>query len=464
VPFTRASEADFMSVEIFFRSVVRRWKQQIATATDRVIILSPYVTSNTAEAVVSTGRAQACELYTRFSLELFACGSSSIKTLKRLLLRGCSLYELPAVHAKVILVPGVFASIGSQNLTNGGSRNKEATTVLSEPNQLVTIRACVEQWVREARPIDMQMIEDMEAVLPPVVRQFRAARKAAEAAGRALQQAADDRAARQLREKQHQGQMQTRQRGQDGAHGTSARVTQLRTALSRLPRAPTTLTADVRRIDSTYSHVYSLLIRKGKLTTWNIAGRPLQLTSSYRYLCFLEDSGKLGWARVMNTRISFVARSVTKTQPADVGGVSCKIALSAVWDDELSTGVNVIVTLKPTATNAQLFLRCWYSVNALEIRSIVSAPEDALPADARRIRDFISEHSARFQQDILEELSRPFVYKDSQKLTGIEANTFFGPRDSAYRLYAAMNAGEPVLVAKELWLAGTPTALRNRSS
>ena len=110
------------------------------TNAERVLLLSPYLTSRTAEAVLLTTLGKRCEVYTRFRTEDFATGASSIRTLGRLQEHGCTLYELPSLHAKVFLVPGLFASIGSQNLTRQGTLNKEATTVFTDPRAVATVQ------------------------------------------------------------------------------------------------------------------------------------------------------------------------------------------------------------------------------------------------------------------------------------------------------------------------------------
>ena len=110
--------------------------------------------------------------------EDFATGASSIRTLGRLQEHGCTLYELPSLHAKVFLVPGLFASIGSQNLTRQGTLNKEATTVFTDPRAVATVQLLVERWLDERRPITPEMITDVLESLSPLVPLMRRAREA----------------------------------------------------------------------------------------------------------------------------------------------------------------------------------------------------------------------------------------------------------------------------------------------
>ena len=70
-------------------------------------------------------RQSRCQIYTRFSVEDFASGSSSLSTLKVLLAGGYPVYEIERLHAKLVAASGSFASIGSQNLTFNGVNNRE---------------------------------------------------------------------------------------------------------------------------------------------------------------------------------------------------------------------------------------------------------------------------------------------------------------------------------------------------
>jgi len=177
-------------VEFYLRSVARRWKREVE-GSERVLVLSPYLTSKTAEMVLRTTPGDRCDVYTVFNAENFASEASSIHTLMKLQEHGCSLYDLPDLHAKIVLVPGTFASIGSQNATRQGTRNKEATSVFTDPDAVAVVSAMVDPWLDERRPITADMIDDMNLALPPLIRAMRKARRACQALDENLRE--DDR-------------------------------------------------------------------------------------------------------------------------------------------------------------------------------------------------------------------------------------------------------------------------------
>ena len=167
-------------VEFYLRSVARRWKREVGES-DHVLLFSPYLTSRTAEAVLGTTPGGRCEVYTVSNAENFASGASSIHTLMKLREHGCSLYDLPGLRAKIVLVPGAFASIGSQNATRQGTMNKEATSVFTAPEAVALIRAMVEPWLDERRAITADMIDELNLALPPLIRAMRKAQRACKA-------------------------------------------------------------------------------------------------------------------------------------------------------------------------------------------------------------------------------------------------------------------------------------------
>ncbi len=117
-------------MELYVKNIAHRWRKEMRRVTAKAYILSPYITSSTADSVLAHLDENVClpEIYTTFSAELFASKASSLRTLKTMVDQGYPLYHLPNLHAKIVLMPGTFASIGSQNLTLAGTRNKEASS------------------------------------------------------------------------------------------------------------------------------------------------------------------------------------------------------------------------------------------------------------------------------------------------------------------------------------------------
>ena len=156
------------SKTIYFGSIDRRWKKEIERNRTGVVFVSPFLTSPTAERIIGytmSGGSEGPKVYTCFTPDLFLSDASSLKTLKKLYNMGCELFQLDDLHAKVVITEG-FASIGSQNLTAGGSwKNLEATVVLTDRREIALVRHEVNRWAEQATPITNQRLDNMDAAL-----------------------------------------------------------------------------------------------------------------------------------------------------------------------------------------------------------------------------------------------------------------------------------------------------------
>lgn len=162
------------SPNYYLRNISRRWHAEIKKVDNdgKVIIICPYLTSK-AEKILRGSNAKR-EVYTVFSVRNFVSGASSLKTLKKLYERGCELYHLSHVHAKIIISPGKFATIGSQNVTRNGEKSKEATVIIFDKEEINKIEKMLDNWLPEAKnkPITLEMLKELEIQVMSLRRKF----------------------------------------------------------------------------------------------------------------------------------------------------------------------------------------------------------------------------------------------------------------------------------------------------
>jgi hypothetical protein len=189
-----------VSREFYLRSVHKRWQHVLSISETRVIVCSPYLTPKTALNVIQAASPARCTIYTRFSMEDFASGASSLLVLKSLLDKAYTLFEIPGLHAKILLASRQFASIGSQNLTANGVRNREATYCTEVEEEVAQIEKMLIPWLESATPITEDMIEDAMQLLPPIQKVFREIRQVSEEAELMVRNAQAERNAANARE------------------------------------------------------------------------------------------------------------------------------------------------------------------------------------------------------------------------------------------------------------------------
>lgn len=62
-------------MEIYLRSIDRRWRKELHEHVAGVLVFSPYITSKTADSVLGLVDEGQCEVYTLFEMDVFASGA-----------------------------------------------------------------------------------------------------------------------------------------------------------------------------------------------------------------------------------------------------------------------------------------------------------------------------------------------------------------------------------------------------
>ncbi len=153
--------------EFYLKSIDRRWKKEIAKAQKSITFLSPYLTSNTANLVFQKSPPEIITVCTVFSFKNFVTGASSVKTLIQLKNMGIRLLHLDSLHAKILTVDDKFASVGSQNLTFGGTRNKEASIIILEKEKILQLSNFINNWLEKSIEISEEMLTKAENYIIP---------------------------------------------------------------------------------------------------------------------------------------------------------------------------------------------------------------------------------------------------------------------------------------------------------
>lgn len=410
-------------MEIYFKNIIRRWKSE-AIKADQLIVLSPYITSPSADTVIDNTDPKKCEIYTLFSAELFAHGSSSIDTLISLKKSGVNIYSLERLHAKVFLVPGEFASIGSQNLTLGGTHNLESTVVMDRES-VSEVEKLVKRWTKNRSEISLKMLDDMKNQVDPLIKKCKSLKKLIE----------------EVDSKVKDNELQRKKQNIEKLK--KERIIKLKQALKRSSKSKKITQCKVTRIDGEFFTVnYSLTPKKSdSLVTWLVDGSEIELQRANRYICMIESSGKLGWARVFKTRITYFANSVNLNDSFEVANVTCNVNFIANWSSDDSAESNLIIKLCPIGGKKFVTCRVWFGLDSLIINKIV-VDDDSLI----KIKEWINENQEKFSEFIIGELLPPFKY--NKKLLGVEANEFFGKVGTEVSLNVSKFDNNPLLVAK----------------
>jgi hypothetical protein len=414
---------------LYFRNVSRRWKKE-AVSTNSLTFFSPYITSSTAETVLLENEHLSCEIYTVFKAENFACRASSLKTLKRLIQSGCELFHIDDLHAKVMLSDD-FISIGSQNLTNKGKSNLEASFCSDDPNFIKYTQTEVENWINIAEEMTLEMIEDMEEEIASLIKEYDKFKSLFNFTDEVV---ANKEAIRKLQEKEN-----------------NARIRNIFDNALNIVQSNKLIFADVRQIinhgeygDETYT--YSLIPSppSASFLHWHIEGKEQVLEKKNRYLFMDIESGRVAWARVNKGRITYFCDSVFKGEEVFIGEWLCKLGFESNWSD-FQPRQNLTISISYMNTDIKLVYECHFDLKFLTDICLKTDESQNLH-EADEIILWNKTHFEEFSESIAHHMLSPFVY--TQKLTGKEANKFFIQPTRWREISLGLINGFPILLSK----------------
>jgi len=193
---------------------------------------------------------------------------------------------------------------------------------------------------------------------------------------------------------------------------------------------------------------YSLLSQDGRdLTMWAINGKIIQLTRAKRYLV-IHHSGRLGWARVMQSRITFVESSIHGSDQHFMAGYLLQINVEADWNETPRHGRNVVFELTDCLDGlANCTISAWFDLHDLALLKI-DKPDYVTSAfkEHKEAIEQINKGWPEIKKYCLTRILQPFHYVHN--LTGDDASSFFGSVGDRVKLSAAVVANNPVLLCR----------------
>ncbi|CUK12843.1 phospholipase D-like domain-containing protein [Achromobacter xylosoxidans] len=410
------------AIPVSFRTtkVKEAWKRAVLDAEGGLVVFSPFITSNTAEEVLAA--ATKAQIHTRFDVKSFASGASSLATLKALSDAGHQIFHVDNLHAKIVLSKGKFVSIGSQNLTKGGTKNREITALFHGPDACHKVEHLVTPWLEKRKHVSPEMIDELEALMGPAAQIFAEAKKRTEALQRRF-----NASLKQRRE----------------------RITRRRALLQHAIPARTASTETMARVEDVRGTRVSrslkpLLGQHDTFTAWRINSKIRRIKPFFRFLCINEQTGHLGWARVAEKRITYVSAtrrilSPKLRQSFVLRGVTPPvIGVVAPRRGDLADKGNLRIRF--TIDGVSCSVRMWYSPGHLEVTSSASSDDGLL---AQEFSAAMSSSSGNFQRGIIKALSEPFKFK-KRLFGGPTADNFFGRKPVSLKL--VMDENNPVLM------------------
>ncbi len=252
-----------------------------------------------------------------------------LRAAKKALSQGISVLSLQGLHAKVLLIDGIQSSIGSQNFTERGRRNREASVLpdamLGDSYFVKTLH----EWRSEASKVTEDELDELLKQLTPF---FRKHRKMHEV----IQAEVNDVLARQAQKREAAFREQVKERQEQERKENIL----LREHLVELEQQSPIRLAQ-REVFATLRErtgYETLMVSSGgDLTNWESKNpdesySPLSLDWLYFYPVIFADTNRMGFARIAKTRITYIRSGVHWFQDSRmswmVGDVAAAVFIS----------------------------------------------------------------------------------------------------------------------------------------
>jgi len=144
-----------------------QWSKYCKAAENNIDVISPYV-DNTVKNLLSSKHIKdgvIKSIYTRIDSDTIFEKPYQIRALINCIKKDINIYQIDDLHSKTLIIDKTFASVGSQNFTSAGRKNKETSMMsllnLKDSKFLLSVL----DWMTEAEEITIEYLLKLEAKL-----------------------------------------------------------------------------------------------------------------------------------------------------------------------------------------------------------------------------------------------------------------------------------------------------------
>jgi hypothetical protein len=388
------------SKHVYTKSISRKQKLIIGEKPHGVIILSPYITSKTAESVIKKSNSKSTEIYVSFKSEIFASGGSSISTLRKIIEDGYKVYHLEKLHAKVVLTKNM-ATIGSQNLTTGGTRNYEASYIIDNELDIHDLRSGIENWTKDRILVTLEMVNDMAVLLLPMKRRFQKILAECNDADIEIIRLSLEREKVRLDEEKKK---------------FEKRDSNIRKAINSGRISSIVIPAYFVSRKSSKRWYNTIQISPSdnfSFRKWRMGKENIILQKRRRILMVNLNTHKLSWPALNKTQITQYGKGLDLSSWYEVDGIVWNARINCIWDDNLINDYNLEVVLSHER-RAPLTIKANFTLDGLNIVDLNSRN--------KRLKGSAMKDEETIKFKIMEELLNTFWYTKNRY--GMDAELF----------------------------------------
>lgn len=404
--------------------VHRDWQRAITDASSSVRIFTPYFDQLLPRLLA---RARKRGLLVSVVTDLTPTGGqdypAQLKAARRLIQLGVPLRSLTRLHAKVLQADCQTIVLGSQNFTTFARSSKETSAVPTPSSLEAEFIAQLDQWFAAAEPVDGTLLDLLASDLIEPAKALRDQEKRVHSKYEEVIER--DRLRRSALS------MQNRLR-------TASSTSNL--ALAQGPA--------VGKVTRTQTIKTFLILNHSDLTQWKVDGEVSRLPHLQQIPIIREDTGRMAFARLAKSRISYTKTNAEWTTRSEIiGGKNYLVSIDLPKED--CTTCNVTATFRIAGVGrlaAADFLFLGDEFRLVHLRHV--ARHDPTQTDLDRLGVFES-HFADIETrlEFFSKYMKNFVYSYLGR-DFPNAQSYFGT--GRHRITVLRLHGTPVLLATPL--------------
>ena len=425
-----------------------RWFSMAKKASEQFFVFSPYLTGKTPLSLARDGKTS---FVTEFTVELFSSRASDIHLLKALFKKGCSIYHLPNLHAKMVIDPNHGLTLGSQNATHRGcGMNKEISIFIDAKDEIAQAGKIANRWLKDAKRLTLEDINDMISAIAPLeearLEYQRQCKKAEnDLKSKALKREAEAKRIAAQKERERQEAL-SRSRAEK-----TARMRQSVQALSIIANVKRGV-VDINPYSSSRGFV-RFQKKSGDFLKWPARNGKLVELEHMVYHMVVLDSGQFGWLRLASTRATFVGDGVNWNADTFPSFKGIRVYTHALWGEEIDKyGANLLITFRDSKGHG-----CTVAVDFSfdGCRLVGVHKNDSLEherthpvAEDYSAYDLLKNNPSILERELPLRLSKPFNYEGHN--IGLSAKEFFGKVGTRLQFELRNFEGRPIIYAKSI--------------
>lgn len=149
------------------RDIYSLWSKYCKSAKKSIDVISPYV-DNTVKNLLSSKHIDAQvskKIFTRIDSDTIFEKPYQIRALINSIKHGISIYQIEELHSKALIIDNECISVGSQNFTKKGRKNKETSMMSNWIFNSTKYLETLNKWMEEAEEIEIELLLMLESKL-----------------------------------------------------------------------------------------------------------------------------------------------------------------------------------------------------------------------------------------------------------------------------------------------------------